>query len=142
MVHSASDGDKRRDKDRPEHGNKRRRRHVLASQSQGVAVVDAFSTGAVLAAMLAREGLRCVAVYSEQIDRLDSLRAMVPHDLSIAFDAVVHWSDPATMAEELRALPFRVVDVLAGAEPGVQLADEVSCSYVCSALMLLHVHLW
>jgi len=85
-----------------------------------VAVVDAYSSGALLAPAFAKHGHECVAIHS---------RREVPELFHSSFNpddfvAIVHADNGASAtAAELAGLDVR--HVLAGSEPGVELADEL-----------------
>jgi hypothetical protein len=82
-------------------------------------VVDPFSTGALLAAELYAMGLGCIAVYSEQMDRLENLKNLVPQGLNVVFEAVVPFDkDTGRLIGSIKALGFTVLAVFAGAETG------------------------
>ena len=93
-----------------------------------VVIVDPFSTGAVLAADLGAQGYRVIALYSANLDHLVNVQSLVPKDLTISFEAVIPFNeDLVALVEILKALPkLSIVAVLAGAETGVELADELS----------------
>ena len=85
-----------------------------------VAIVDAYSSGALLAPAFAEHGHECVAIQS-RTDVPDLFRSsFTPDD----FVAVVPGDNGASeTAAELTRLDVR--HVLAGSEPGVELADEL-----------------
>ena len=100
---------------------------IIPTQKQAVAIVDPFSTGALLAAELYASGFLCIAIYSEQMDKLENLRNLVPKGLNLVFEAVISYnSDKKALVESIRKLGFDVPAVLAGAETGVELADELT----------------
>lgn len=86
-----------------------------------VAIVDAYSSGALLAPAFAKHGRECVAVHSSR-EIPDLFRSsFVPGDFVTVMDAE---SGTSATAAELARLGVR--HVLAGSEPGVELADELS----------------
>eukprot|EP01031_Cornospumella_fuschlensis_P040026 gene40026-48765_t len=90
-----------------------------------VAVVDPFSTGAVVAADLYKEGYRVVAVYSAKLEQLANLQSLVPAGLTVVFEHVVGFEDDIdVMVTKLRE--FNLAALLAGTETGVELADMLS----------------
>lgn len=95
--------------------------------SARIAVVDAYSSGALLAPAFAEHGYESVAVQSRREVPELFRSSFAPDD----FVAVVHAeSGAASTAAELAQ--FDVGHVLAGSEPGVELADEL-----CERLGLL-----
>ena len=92
-----------------------------------VAIVDPFSSGAVLSAEILKSGFHCIAVYSEQMDKLESIKNMVPQGLVIKYEAIIDYNvDKKLMLNNIRQSGFDVIAVLAGAETGVELTDELS----------------
>jgi biotin carboxylase len=92
------------------------------SSMHGV-IVDAYSTGRYLPFALARRGADCTHVQSSP-QMPDFYRRTFPSGAFAASDALVHDGDLDTLAGELakREPSF----VVAGAETGVDLADELS----------------
>lgn len=85
-----------------------------------VAVVDAYSSGALLAPAFAKRGHECVAIHSRREVPELFHSSFTPDD----FVAIVHADKGlSAMATELAGLDVR--HVLAGSEPGVELADEL-----------------
>jgi hypothetical protein len=99
--------------------------------NEAVIIVDTFSTGAMLANMLYKMGVRIISVLSGD---LKDLLSMVPAgmDFEFAENLVLNSQLPdpelalQNLLDEIEALPFAVVAVLAGAETGVELADQLS----------------
>lgn len=98
------------------------------NKDQIVAVVDPFSTGAVLAAELTKLGYSVVAVYSAKLENLANLQNLVPQGLVLSFDAVVPFDDnPYVMINSIMSVKNKkLVAILAGAETGVEVADTLS----------------
>ena len=99
-------------------------------QDEAVIVVDTFSTGAMLCDLLYSKGFKVIRVLSGD---LQDLLDMVPDGLNFSFEAsfmlnVDIESDVAVneIIKGVRALGFPVIAVLAGAETGVELADQLS----------------
>eukprot|EP01039_Chlorochromonas_danica_P007202 gene7202-7968_t len=90
-----------------------------------VAVVDPFSTGAVLAADLAKTGYGIVAVYSAKLEQLANLQNLVPAGLTIVFESIIAYDEINVMVDQLRSCG-EIVAIFAGAETGVELADQLS----------------
>ena len=101
---------------------------LLVKKDRGVSVgvVDPFSTGAIIASLLYEQGYKVVAIYSANLEQLGNLQNLVPLGLKLTFDAVLGFSNVDDMLETLSALPAPMVAVLAGAETGVELADQLS----------------
>jgi biotin carboxylase len=96
-----------------------------------VAIVDPFSTGAHLAALVCSQGYKCLRVFSIW----DSpVAALVQQGIVCDFSATIQHNDQLkdqdaaindTVAQ-LRALPYNIAAVIPGAETGVELADSLS----------------
>ena len=101
---------------------------LLIKKDRGVSVgvVDPFSTGAIIASLLYEQGYKVVAIYSANLEQLGNLQNLVPLGLKLTFDAVLGFSNVDDMLKTLSALPAKMVAVLAGAETGVELADQLS----------------
>ena len=101
---------------------------LLVKKDRGVSVgvVDPFSTGAIIASLLYEQGYKVVAIYSANLEQLGNLQNLVPLGLKLTFDAVLGFSNVEDMLNTLSALPDKMVAVLAGAETGVELADQLS----------------
>ncbi len=90
-------------------------------QSQMVVIVDAYSTGRFLASRFHREGLQCVHVQSQQ---------QIPAMLHGSFqqddfvENIIAGEDVSTIFDALNK--YSIVAVVAGSEPGVLLADQLS----------------
>jgi len=85
------------------------------------AIVDAYSSGALFAPAFAERGHECVAIHSRRAIPELFRASFVPSDFAAILDAE---DDLAATAAELERLGVRWV--LAGSEPGVELADELS----------------
>lgn len=112
--------------------------HRSRSQSEAipvvqgaVVVVDPYSTGAHLAAAVCAAGYKCIKVLSSWDSPVASL---VQAGVTMDFAATIQYNDKLEDEEEaleeatkaLRELPFEVLAVIPGAEPGVELADQLS----------------
>jgi biotin carboxylase len=99
-----------------------------------VVVVDPFSSGALLSALVLQRGLRCVMVFSEMDSPIAGLvqqGTSLQPDLTIQHDAAHPDQEAAlqlTLAE-LGALPHPILAILPGAETGVELADRLSSRF-------------
>jgi hypothetical protein len=96
-----------------------------------VAIVDPFSTGAVLASDLTKLGYKVIAVYSSNLEQLGNLQGLVPTGLSLSFESIILFDkDINVIIENLNIAATQanssIVAVLAGAETGVELADQLS----------------
>ena len=102
--------------------------HALAEKNthEAVVIVDPFSTGALLAADFSKAGYRVVALYSANLDTLVNVQSLVPQGLSLSFDAVIPYHDNLLVLQaRLMGLEnLKVVAVVAGAETGVEQADQ------------------
>jgi ABC-type branched-subunit amino acid transport system substrate-binding protein len=99
------------------------------SKAKAVAVVDPFSDGALVAAELAEQGYKVVALYSSNLDQLPS-ESLVPPGVSLSFEAVVPFNeDLAQVALALNSLPdIEVVSVRAGAQTGEEYVQQILAS--------------
>jgi len=105
---------------------------------QCVAVVDPFSTGAVLAAELCRRGYRVICVYSATLKQMENLLSLVPEGVDLSFDAIVGQKEEFvsekrsavyTAGEILRICDekgLEIISVMPGAETGVCLSERVA----------------
>jgi biotin carboxylase len=102
-----------------------------AGRPNMIAVVDPFSTGAHLAREVTLAGIKCARVFSIW----DSpVAALIQQGLEVEYAATVQHNDSMADQDEavrltaagLRALPFNIIAVIAGAETGVLLADTLS----------------
>ena len=100
----------------------------LAKKDRGVfvGVVDPFSTGAIIASLLYEQGYKVVAIYSANLEQLGNLQNLVPLGLKLTFEAVLGFSNVDDMLKSLKDLPAPVIALIAGAETGVELADQLS----------------
>ena len=100
----------------------------LSKKDRGVfvGVVDPFSTGAIIASLLYEQGYKVVAIYSANLEQLGNLQNLVPLGLKLTFEAVLGFSNVEDMLVSLKALPYPVIALIAGAETGVELADQLS----------------
>ncbi|MBA3365929.1 MAG: ATP-grasp domain-containing protein [Actinobacteria bacterium] len=85
-----------------------------------VAIVDPYSSGALLAPAFHARGLESVAVQTHRDVPLLFRSSFAPQDFAAILE---HRRDPGVIAAGLRRLGVRYV--LAGSEPGVELADEL-----------------
>ena len=99
-------------------------------QDEAVIVVDTFSTGAMLCDLLYSRGFKVIRVLSGD---LQDLLEMVPDGLNFSFEASFIQSTEVEsevaindIIQGVKALGFPVIAVLAGAETGVELADQLS----------------
>jgi biotin carboxylase len=100
---------------------------INPNSNKCVAVVDPFSTGAVVAYNVTKLGYKCIAVYSADLEQLDALTSLIPEGLALAFDAVVGFSSNiGAMVSSIAQNGWEVVAVIAGAETGVEVADLLS----------------
>jgi biotin carboxylase len=95
---------------------------LATSPAQRVAVVDPFSTGAMVAHLLSARGIHVVAVYSASMEQLGNLQNLVPKGITLNFVDVVAFEDIEVMAAKLKG----VTAILPGTETGVELADKLS----------------
>jgi biotin carboxylase len=92
-----------------------------------IAIVDPFSTGAAMAAMINERNIQVIAVYSKNLEQLASLQALVPKDMVITFAALVGYKPNLNdMIKDINNCGLNVLAVIAGAETGVELADALS----------------
>lgn len=108
-----------------------------------VAVVDPFSTGAVLAHQLIERGYECICVYSDKLENIEYVASLVPEGLTLTFAATVAFEDgkiettvaavKSAAAQIMKKNGGAVNDqehyvsaVIPGAELGVRLADKLS----------------
>mmetsp|Transcript_8819 Transcript_8819/g.19233 ORF Transcript_8819/g.19233 Transcript_8819/m.19233 type:complete len:434 (-) Transcript_8819:508-1809(-) len=101
---------------------------LIEARRPAVVITDPFSTGAVLAADLSSQGYEVVALYSEQLEHMENLQSLVPAGLTLSFAAVLPFQKDLAklIASVENLLGLEVVQVLAGAETGVELADQLS----------------
>lgn len=99
-------------------------------QDEAVIVVDTFSTGAMLCDLLYSRGFKVIRVLSGD---LQDLLDMVPDGLNFTFEASFMLSTDVEndiavndIIRGVRDLGYPVIAVLAGAETGVELADQLS----------------
>ena len=109
-----------------------------AKKEQCVAVVDPFSTGAVLASDLCKLGYKVICVYSASLKQMENLLTLVPEGVELVFDAIVGQKDGYfsakrsavyTAGEILRIADernYEIVSVMPGAETGVCLSERVA----------------
>jgi biotin carboxylase len=99
---------------------------VKKDRGVSVGVVDPFSTGAIIASLLYDQGYKVVAIYSANLEQLGNLQNLVPLGLKLTFESVLGFSNVEDMLKSLKALAAPMVAILAGAETGVELADQLS----------------
>jgi hypothetical protein len=58
-----------------------------------VGVVDPFSTGAALAAEVAKKGFKIIAIYSSDLEKLGNLQNLVPEGLNLSFESIVGYNE-------------------------------------------------
>jgi len=99
-----------------------------SSEEGAVVVVDPFSTGAILATRAVALGYRVVRVLSDGDSPVASLVAdgvCVDYEATIVVDGTSAAAYDGA-AEALKALPYGVVALMAGAETGVLATDELA----------------
>jgi hypothetical protein len=92
----------------------------FSAEASRVAIVDAYSTGRILQAALHRHGTECVHVQSPSPD-VHMARLPFPEGLA---DSIRYDGDLVATASALRE--HGVGWVIAGGEPGLELADQLS----------------
>ena len=100
----------------------------LKSSKGFVAIVDPFSTGASLAAFIFSLGYKIIAIYSANMEQLSTMKNLIPQNLVLEFDQIITF-DRGTegIAETLQnKTDIHLIAVMAGAETGVELADNIS----------------
>src|SRR4051812_42751426 len=93
----------------------------MTARAPRVAIVDPYSSGALLAPAFTARGRECVAVQTDRAVPTIFRSSFSPDD----FAAVLR-ADAGVARTAARLRRLRVGHVLAGAEPGVELADELS----------------
>eukprot|EP00598_Pedospumella_elongata_P002051 CAMPEP_0184985600 /NCGR_PEP_ID=MMETSP1098-20130426/14199_1 /TAXON_ID=89044 /ORGANISM="Spumella elongata, Strain CCAP 955/1" /LENGTH=524 /DNA_ID=CAMNT_0027509693 /DNA_START=69 /DNA_END=1643 /DNA_ORIENTATION=+ len=100
------------------------------NSGKAVVVTDTFTTGAVVANSLYKMGYKVICVLSAD---LKDLLKMIPDDLEVQFTATItldveaeHSAAIKSVIEQIHAVGLPVVAIFAGAETGVELADELS----------------
>jgi biotin carboxylase len=89
--------------------------------------VDPFSTGASLAAYIYSLGYKVIAIYSANMEQLSTMKNLIPQNLILEFDKIITFDDGVEgISAALRRSEYNLIAVLAGAETGVPLADELS----------------
>eukprot|EP01038_Epipyxis_sp_PR26KG_P011809 gene11809-15803_t len=106
---------------------------LLVSSRDGlplaVAIVDPFSTGIHLAAEVCRKGLKCIRILSVWDSPVANL---VQQGVNVDFVATIQHNDTAgelgleQTIKGLRELPFHLFAIIAGAETGVELSDQLA----------------
>lgn len=104
--------------------------HVSNNREEAVIVVDTFSTGAVLCHELYQEHFKIICVLSGD---LKDLLNMIPSGLDFQFyNTLILETDIdyeqaiQNLLHKLHQLPVTIKAVIAGAETGVELADQLS----------------
>eukprot|EP00602_Paraphysomonas_sp_CaronLab_P002124 CAMPEP_0185026258 /NCGR_PEP_ID=MMETSP1103-20130426/10188_1 /TAXON_ID=36769 /ORGANISM="Paraphysomonas bandaiensis, Strain Caron Lab Isolate" /LENGTH=143 /DNA_ID=CAMNT_0027559769 /DNA_START=186 /DNA_END=614 /DNA_ORIENTATION=+ len=99
-------------------------------KNEAVIIVDTFSTGAMVAYKAFLKGYKVICVLSAS---LEGLLDMVPEGLNYSFSAVLSLNSTVdstiaftNLVSEIKALEWPIVAVIAGAETGVELADQLS----------------
>mmetsp|Transcript_8770 Transcript_8770/g.13114 ORF Transcript_8770/g.13114 Transcript_8770/m.13114 type:complete len:567 (-) Transcript_8770:1551-3251(-) len=103
---------------------------VVPVSEKAVVVVDTFSTGFMLAYQAHVKGFKVICVFSADLGDLASL---VPEGLDFSFFSTHTFNTQVSeetgiemLISELNSLSVPVVAVMAGAETGVELADELA----------------
>jgi len=101
---------------------------VVDGTRPAVVVVDPFSTGAVIAADLHKQGYAVIVAYSANLDRLANLTGLVPSCVTVSFAAIAPFDEDVLIIKQnlLSLTGLHIVAVLPGAETGVELADALS----------------
>ena len=111
---------------------------IQVKKPQCIAVVDPFSTGAVLAAHLCEQGYKVICVYSATLKQMENLLSLVPEGVNLTFDSLVGQKEEFvsekrsavyTAGEILRICDekgYDLVSVMPGAETGVNLSERVA----------------
>jgi len=89
---------------------------------RGVVVVDAFSTGELLAERVRRLGFRLVLVYSQPKQEA----GVWSNEIKDVEFEIYHTGDLAATLNELAKVPVRIEAVIPGAECGVNLSDALT----------------
>ncbi len=103
----------------------------VPTQNSAVLVVDPFSSGAIIAQRVVREGYHCVRVLSQEDC---PIMDYVQEGMSIDYSATLRLDPNAVseeealkkLAAEVNDLPWTIKAVMAGAESGVELTDQLS----------------
>jgi len=100
------------------------------NSNKAIVVVDTFTTGAMLANQLYKMGYKIICVLSAD---LKDLLKMVPEGLEVSFVATIMFDtgideDVAfqSVMDQISKVNIPITAVLAGAETGVELADQLS----------------
>jgi len=100
------------------------------NSGKAVVVTDTFTTGAVVANTLYKMGYKVICVLSAD---LKELLKMIPEGLEVEFTATItldveaeHSAAIQSVIQQIRAVGLPIVAIFAGAETGVELADELS----------------
>eukprot|EP01038_Epipyxis_sp_PR26KG_P016285 gene16285-22182_t len=98
---------------------------------KAVAIVDPFSTGALIASDLYKDGYKIIAIYSSKLEQLANLQNLVPQGLTLAFASVIPFDDDLSIIcdQIIQTKSSSYLDIkaiIAGAETGVELADQLS----------------
>ncbi len=103
----------------------------VPTQNAAVVVVDPFSSGAILAQRVTKEGFHCVRVLSQEESPImdwvvDGLNVDYSATLRMSGSTISEEEALKKLAAEVKDLPWEVKAVLAGAESGVELSDKLS----------------
>ena len=100
------------------------------NSGKAVVVTDTFTTGAVVANSLYKMGYKVICVLSAD---LKDLLKMIPEGLEVEFAATItldvdaeHSEGIKSVIDQIHAVGLPIVAIFAGAETGVELADELS----------------
>ncbi len=99
-----------------------------SSVSHAVGIVDPFSTGASLAAYCWKSGYKIIAIYSANLQQLSGMTNLIPPGLELEFTCIVGYEDDIdAMIHQIRGSNvYDIKAIIAGAETGVELADQLS----------------
>lgn len=102
-----------------------------AAKKQCIAVVDPFSTGAVLAQDISKRGYECICIYSDSLENMEGVANMVPEGIVLNFAATIGYTGAtettaAAILEAVENLNGELLFVLPGAETGVRLTDQLT----------------
>ncbi len=101
----------------------------IPTRSTAILVVDPFSSGALIAQRIVKEGFNCVRILSQDES---PIMDFVQDGLSIDYSATLRIGGGTEeealkkLAAEVNDLPWTIKAVMVGAESGVELADKLS----------------
>ena len=101
---------------------------IVKEKAKAVVLVDPFSTGAVVAHRLNLRGYRVIAVYGTELDKLEKVKNLVPKGVPVVFEEVFAFEngDISSLCDKFKHDEWEVVNVIAGCETGVELADKLA----------------